>query len=157
MIVCNCNAFISLCCNFLYMIFVFCLREKQRNKKQTKKKTKKNIIVISGYTSLHTFCLIRDHFLFLVTSFRAGFFIRSLLFKFFLLSLIRTLSVSVWCLTRRVPVFSQVHLRVLGYRWPHNPPAYWRTVTLDWYWEPTPFRNSISRVPRVQEHVTTPD
>ena len=33
MTVCNCYVFISqLCCNFLYKIFAFCLRKKQRKK-----------------------------------------------------------------------------------------------------------------------------
>ena len=31
-------------------------------------------------------------------------------------------------------IFSQVTLLLLDYRWSHNPPTNWRTVTPNWYW-----------------------
>ena len=37
----------------------------------------------------------------------------------------------------KVPVFSQVPVLMLNYRWSHNPPSYWRNLTLNWYWTNT--------------------
>ena len=67
--------------------------------------------------------------IFLVTLFRAWFFIRNLPYSSWF-SLIWNLGLLLglsWA-----SVFSQVLL--LDYRWSHNPPTYWRAVIPNWYW-----------------------
>ena len=73
------------------------------------------------------------------------------------LAILVQLGISVCCyFSVRSPVFGQVALVVLDYRWSHNPTIYRRAVTRSWYRTHTVL-NFAPKLALLQEHATTSD